>query len=168
MGRLTALLAAIVIVCSGGVVVVAAPTKVIRGEARVIDGDTIDIGGEPIRLEGIDAPEANQLCDLQGQDYSCGESSKKYLQDAVRDNVIECNIHGRDKYKRHLGTCTITYNDRNINSLMVKTGNAVAYLRHTSKYLQDEVDARVYSRGIWASKFAMPWTERHNSKGKGE
>jgi endonuclease YncB( thermonuclease family) len=32
------------------------------GRARVIDGDTIDLAGARIRLEGIDAPESDQSC----------------------------------------------------------------------------------------------------------
>ncbi len=46
----------------------------IIGRASVIDGDTIEIHGERIRFNGIDAPESRQLCqDAQGQDYRCGQ-----------------------------------------------------------------------------------------------
>ncbi len=34
----------------------------VTGPARVIDGDTIAIGTERIRLHGIDAPESGQRC----------------------------------------------------------------------------------------------------------
>jgi endonuclease YncB( thermonuclease family) len=37
-------------------------TGALRGIARVVDGDTIDIGDTRIRLEGIDAPETGQTC----------------------------------------------------------------------------------------------------------
>ena len=36
--------------------------KVIYGSAKVIDGDSIKIGKESIRLQGIDAPEVKQVC----------------------------------------------------------------------------------------------------------
>src|SRR5215213_9963631 len=45
----------------------------IIGFARVVDGDTIEIGGHRIRLEGIDAPETEQTCsDGKGLPWSCG------------------------------------------------------------------------------------------------
>ena len=34
----------------------------ITGKPRIIDGDTIEIAGERIRLHGIDAPESKQTC----------------------------------------------------------------------------------------------------------
>src|SRR5262245_12527542 len=34
----------------------------IAGRASVIDGDTLDLHGQRIRLHGIDAPEADQAC----------------------------------------------------------------------------------------------------------
>ena len=39
----------------------------ISGPARVIDGDSIEIAGERIRIHGIDAPERSQTCLLQGR-----------------------------------------------------------------------------------------------------
>ena len=38
----------------------------VTGPARVIDGDTLEVQGERIRLDGIDAPESRQLCRLDG------------------------------------------------------------------------------------------------------
>ena len=39
----------------------------VAGSARVIDGDTLDVGGVRIRLHGIDAPESGQSCRAGGQ-----------------------------------------------------------------------------------------------------
>jgi endonuclease YncB( thermonuclease family) len=36
------------------------------GQASIIDGDTIEIHGQHIRLFGIDAPDHGQLCEAAG------------------------------------------------------------------------------------------------------
>jgi len=42
-------------------------TSLLTGPARVIDGDTIIVAGEHVRLEGIDAPERKQTCQRNGR-----------------------------------------------------------------------------------------------------
>ena len=45
----------------------------ISGLPRIIDGDTIEISGERIRLHGIDAPETRQSCiGVGGKRWDCG------------------------------------------------------------------------------------------------
>ena len=44
----------------------------VTGPATIIDGDTIVVAGERIRLQGIDAPELQQTCTAYGQPWACG------------------------------------------------------------------------------------------------
>lgn len=50
---------------------------VAAGEVRVIDGDTLEVGAETIRLWGIDAPEGGQRCRRAGVSYDCGAAAWK-------------------------------------------------------------------------------------------
>ena len=70
--------------------------KLIYGKAKVIDGDTIKINGQNIRLQGIDAPEMKQSCkDQNNSSYACGQVSKIFR----RINQI-CN--GNSKFKKSI------------------------------------------------------------------
>ncbi len=51
----------------------------ITGQPRVIDGDTLEVAGQRIRLHGIDAPERRQICRRDGQRWRCGEDATSAL-----------------------------------------------------------------------------------------
>ena len=51
-----------------------APFAASSSPARVIDGDTIDLSGQRIRLHGIDTPEAKQTCQRDGVPYPARSS----------------------------------------------------------------------------------------------
>jgi endonuclease YncB( thermonuclease family) len=49
---------------------VAAAQEVFEGPARIVDGDTLYIGKDKVRLYGVDAPEKAQTCrNSKGQPY---------------------------------------------------------------------------------------------------
>lgn len=57
------------------------------GEARVIDGGTLEVGAETIRLWGIDAREGGQTCVRTGTTYDCGAEALAALSRLVSGRV---------------------------------------------------------------------------------
>jgi endonuclease YncB( thermonuclease family) len=52
----------LLLLVSGSPSVAMVSQQVIVGKASVVEGDTIEVGGQRIRLFGIDTPESSQLC----------------------------------------------------------------------------------------------------------
>src|SRR5512135_727534 len=77
----------------------------VTGPATVVDGDTIVVAGERIRLERIDAPELRQTCTASGQQWTCGRTSAEWLQEHLNGRNVECVGHARDRYGRLLAVC---------------------------------------------------------------
>mgnify|MGYP001283063578 CR=1 FL=1 len=132
--------------------------KTIIGEARVIDGDTIHINNNKIRLHGIDAPEKNQKCTLDKNEWECGKQSTIELKKIINNQIIKCETISTDKYNRYIAIC---YSKKlNINKIMVKTGWAIAYRYYSNDYVIDENYAIKNKLGIWNSKFEEPYLFR--------
>lgn len=130
----------------------------IAGQPRVIDGDSLQIGGSRIRLAGIDAPEMGQQCRIALEKQNCGELSKDHLAALIGKSQIRCKWSRFDRYDRLLGTCFI--GDSDINAELVKQGMALAYRRYTDKYVPQEEIARRAGVGLWSLKFVPPWDWR--------
>ena len=135
------------------------PGATISGRARVIDGDSLEVAGERIRLFGIDAPEARQYCrDARGQDYSCGRAATRALA-GLTGARVSCTLVTHDRYERDVAICTA--NGRDLGDAMVRAGHAVDYARHSGgRYAEAERQARAARRGIWAGTFEEPETWR--------
>ncbi|MGF7157727.1 thermonuclease family protein [Bartonella heixiaziensis] len=130
----------------------------IKGNATIIDGDSIMISSSMIRLSGIDAPELHQFCGTKKTRYPCGLDAKKYLERLIANQLVTCHWYKKDKYRRILATCK-TKQVSNINATIVHNGWAVSY----HDYPQEEQEARKKKKGIWRSSFQQPreWRKTH-------
>ena len=130
----------------------------IGGKAKIIDGDTIQIGDNRIRLYGIDAPELKQVCKINGRNWMCGEEAAMALAYEMANHWISCITKGKDRYARTLAICFKANID--INREMVKRGLALAYRKYSNIYIEYEELAKSNKLGIWKSNFIKPWNWR--------
>ena len=125
-----------------------------RASATAIDGDTLRMGQQLIRLQGIDAPEFEQHCqDEQGRAWPCGREAQAGLAQLIGHSLISCTINGSDRYGRALATCS---NDwvGDVGQAMVRAGLAVNFLGW--RYQLAQLQARAQKRGVWRGTFETP------------
>ena len=107
----------------------------VTGVPCIVDGDTIAIGETKIRLEGIDAPETDQL------GMPSAGAGRVELQHATSlrnagGKPWTCHGHGQDRYGRSLATCEVSGED--IDRWMVREGWALSFVRYSHAYDADE------------------------------
>jgi endonuclease YncB( thermonuclease family) len=140
----------------------------IVGRATVIDGDTLDIHGERIRLNGVDAPESAQICkDAKERSYRCGATTAKALAKFLEEaNPTRCEFVTRDRYGRFVGDC-YRADDNNVARFLVRNGLALDYVQHSKgKYAKEESRAKADRLGLWRGTFTPPWQWRAEQRSK--
>jgi len=141
----------------------AAPQGTITGTASVIDGDTIEIHGQRIRLHAIDAIESRQRYLLpSGKEWNCGTDAANALEQKIGRSPVECRVSDTDRYGRFVAKCYQKGED--LNAWLVANGWAVAYRQYGWDNVAQENAAKAAKRGIWASRFVMPWEWRRGKR----
>jgi endonuclease YncB( thermonuclease family) len=133
------------------------PQRDITGLAEDIDGDSVRLNGEELRLRGIDAPELFQTCRVSGRETACGREARAALRKLLTSGLATCIGGERDRYGRLLVVCRIRGID--VNAAMVRDGQAVSF----GSYEAEEAEAKAAYRGLWAGEFERPrdWRARH-------
>jgi endonuclease YncB( thermonuclease family) len=157
------LLTALILLFVGLVAVrLEAPQEALSGRVRVVDGDTLVLDGQRIRLVGIDAPELRQVCRRNQQEWPCGGAARTYLTNLIGNAQATCDAEGSDRYQRLLAVCRVA--NRSLNAAMVDGGYAVAF----GDYESEEAVARQKRLGIWDGTFDAPRTWRQTHGGMDE
>lgn len=102
----------------------------------VIDGDTISIGSEIIRLKGIDAPELfSPGCMLE---YQHAVAAKNFLVNLLQGKswitVVRTPI--KDKYRRTIGDVLV--GGKSVAETMVTNGYAVPYYTNKNNRVRQD------------------------------
>lgn len=140
----------------------AAADSSIVGRASVIDGDTLEINGERIRLHGVDAPESWQRCeDGDGATYRCGREAAVALDRFLSaSRPARCEFVERDRYSRVVGVC-FRADGTEVNRWLVANGYAVDWARYSKGvYAAEQDKAQAAGAGIWRGDFQLPCQAR--------
>jgi endonuclease YncB( thermonuclease family) len=132
----------------------------LTGQASIIDGDTLEIHGERIRLWAIDAPESAQLC--RGDDslqYRCGAKAANDLDAFIAGRPVSCIPISLDQYRRTVATCSVDGAD--LGEWLVSNGLALDWPQYSKgKYAATQRDAEHAGRGMWTGSYVEPWLYR--------
>ncbi|MGL5168976.1 MAG: thermonuclease family protein [Afipia sp.] len=135
----------------------------VTGTARIVDGDTVQVANIRIRLQGMDAPETDQVClNQQGERWTCGIAARDELTRHVGSGPWTCRGTAKDRFGRLIATCEA--NGENVQRWMVRNGWALSFVRYSHVYDADEAEARAAKVGLWSGAFIAPWDWRNRNK----
>ncbi len=75
---------------------VAAQDTLMGAVTHVRDGDTIEVVGVPVRLNGVAAPELSE---------PHGREAKNFMLNLVAGKTVRCKLNGERSYDRVIGVC---------------------------------------------------------------
>ena len=140
------------------------PMRLVGGPATVIDGDTLVVADERVRLEGIDAPEADQTCRRAGERYPAlrhrGNASA-----AVADRGWHCHVQdqrpGSGGPAGRLVSAGGSDGPRRVaGAAWACAGLSALLQRYSTQYVIQEDHARQERSGLWTGEFVAPWDWR--------
>ncbi len=111
--------------------IVAFSIPALAAGVHVRDGDTIVVGGRPVRLQGVDAPELKTRA---------GKEARRWMVKFLSGKVVECSLNGERSYDRYIGVCYTEGQD--IGAALIAAGHALDCRRYSGgRYLHLETPA---------------------------
>tara|TARA_B100001540_G_C15753736_1_gene618251 strand:+ start:603 stop:1103 length:501 start_codon:yes stop_codon:yes gene_type:complete len=135
-----------------------AEEEIIKGKAKVVNSDYIKIDKQTIILFGVEAMERPQKCYINNELWPCWESGVRKLEEIVDLGETICFVKGKAKMNRVFAICE-TQNIE-LNKELIRSGLALARIKQSDLYIDDERYAKENKLGIWRGKFIEPWKWR--------
>ncbi|TCZ56262.1 thermonuclease family protein [Roseicella aquatilis] len=133
------------------------------GEVRVLDGETLRLGRQVLRLAALQAPERGLAAcrDAAGRARDCGAAAADALAALVAGRDLACRVEGADGRGRALGTCEA--GGVEVNATLIATGWALADAKASPALAAAEAAARQGGRGLWGEARPAPDSWRRRS-----
>ena len=113
----------------------------------VVDGQTLRLRENIVRLHGVVAPMRGQQCrGADGVRFDCGAASSEALATLVRGHAVACRLDGRDEAGFPEGHCDA--GGVSLNHAMIAAGWARVD-SHEPDLAREEIAARARRLGIW-------------------
>lgn len=146
------------------------PAPTISGTARVIDGDTISIRDQRIRLAAIDSCEVDQSGTRSGAEWPCGKIARSFMREIADGKHITCRVIDTDQYRRLVAQCFES--GRDVGLAIVAAGLAETLFRYLPRqhgmnlgeYIGTEERAKAANAGMWSAQILKPSEFRRASK----
>jgi endonuclease YncB( thermonuclease family) len=121
----------------------------------VIDGDSLQLDGKTYRLNGIDAPEPEQVCP---DGWPAGFEAEHYLRELIEGRKVACIAMDGERNGEPFALCRADGVD--LASAMVTAGRAFAFVPYSAQYIAQEAAAVRANRGVHAHHCLPPWKWR--------
>jgi endonuclease YncB( thermonuclease family) len=129
--------------------------------ANVIDGETLEMQGQIVKLFGIDALEPDQICLNGNRPWHCGEESARSLSSLIGGQPVRCQTI-RNMGGHILAVCDLNGDD--LAAWMVANGWAFADRATTPDYVPFEETAKSAHEGVHSGEFVTPWDWREGKR----
>lgn len=150
----TAVTLSVMISCAAGPL----SAQEVTGKPSVIDGDTIEIAGQALRLAGADAPPADWICGPADRKWRCGMEATMALEFEIAYHWVTCLPLPLQRGGVTLARCKV--GPYNLAARTVLAGWAMAVGGNTF----EEDIARRAGKGIWRDGYVPPPRWRHARK----
>lgn len=120
----------------------------LHGEPRVIDGVTLEVDGQRLRLYGITAPKPGDDCMLRGNMHDCGVIAASHVMDMTLGTPVTCTLMPGGS-----GTARCSADGYDLSFGMVYSGWARALPDAPAQLHDGEARARRQGHGLWQGAF---------------
>ena len=142
----------------------------IRGKARIIDGDSLEVSGRTVDLAGVDAPEIEQRCERRERLYDCGRLAQAALMDLTAGTEVECRLlAGAPTAAAAPPLARCSAGGYDLSEGMVYTGWALMPPGpeaggRIEAFESIQAKAAAKQRGLWKGSFVKPWEWRDGAR----